>query len=295
MGAIELEEYQQQIEKIKAEARELTAGLDRIAVQLASGPDQWSIEECLSHLTMVGQWELRAIEEAVERGRAAGSPGRGPFSYGPIERFIVDMTRPPVRTKLPAPKRFVPLHGQPVTAIMPTFLHVQNMFQLQMQRAEGLDLARVKVADTDLAISADEPGRHVCAGGGARTAASGTGAAGARKAAIAPEAAMITDLVQIRHAGREEARGKHALSQVHEVALRPDPAPHRAGYRGADRLHRLRQLLQGGDRPAFRTRYRAAGAPPANPARAVSRRVHRRERQRRAASSAATARRAACS
>ena len=33
-----------------------------------------------------------------------------------------------------------------MTAIMPTFLHVQSMFQLQMQRAEGLDLARVKVA-----------------------------------------------------------------------------------------------------------------------------------------------------
>ena len=47
---------------------------------------------------------------------------------------------------MPALKRFVPLHGQPLTAIMPTFLHVQNMFQLQMQRADGLDLARVKVA-----------------------------------------------------------------------------------------------------------------------------------------------------
>jgi hypothetical protein len=146
VGAIELEEYQQQNENIKAEARQLTSGLTESQFNWRPAPDQWSIEECLSHLTMVGQWELRAIEDAVERGRAAGITGAGPFSYGPIERFILDMTRPPVRTKLPAPKRFVPLHGQPVTAIMPTFLHVQNMFQLQMQRSEGLDLARVKVA-----------------------------------------------------------------------------------------------------------------------------------------------------
>jgi hypothetical protein len=144
--ANELSAYQSQIDLIKAEAQELTAGLTEPQFNWRPAPGQWSIEECLAHLTMVGQWELRAIEDAVERARAAGITGQGPFSYGPVDRFIVDMTRPPVRTKLPAPKRFVPLHNQPVTAIMPTFLHLQSMFQLQMQRADGLDLARVKVA-----------------------------------------------------------------------------------------------------------------------------------------------------
>jgi hypothetical protein len=146
VGAKELESYQQEIESIKNEARELTQGLNESQFNWRPAPDQWSIEECLSHLTMVGQWELRAIEEAVERGREGGVTGTGPFRYGPLDRFIVDMTRPPVRTKLPAPKRFVPLHGQPVTAILPTFLHVQSMFQLQMERAAGLDLSRVKVS-----------------------------------------------------------------------------------------------------------------------------------------------------
>jgi len=146
VGTRELTEYRQQIERIKAEARELTEGLDEARFNWRPAPEEWSIEECLSHLTMVGQWELRAIEEAVEHGRERGLTAAGPFSYGPVERFIIDMTRPPVRTKLPAPRRFVPLHGQPVTAILPTFLHVQSQFQLQMERAEGLDLARIKVA-----------------------------------------------------------------------------------------------------------------------------------------------------
>jgi hypothetical protein len=56
------------------------------------------------------------------------------------------MTQPPVRQKMPAPSRFVPLHGQPVTAVLPTFLHVQSQFILQIDRAAGLDLKRVKVA-----------------------------------------------------------------------------------------------------------------------------------------------------
>ncbi len=146
MGSSELDQYQEQIEKIKADAGELTRGLNESQFNWRPAPEQWSIEECLAHLTMVGQWELRAIEQAIDRGRASGLTGSGPFSYGAIDRFIVDMTLPPVRTQLPTPKRFIPLHGQPLTAIMPTFLHVQSMFQLQMGRAEGLDLARVKVA-----------------------------------------------------------------------------------------------------------------------------------------------------
>jgi hypothetical protein len=44
-----------------------------------------------------------------------------------------------------APRRFQPLHNQPVTAILPTFDHVQRMFILQIERADGLDLRRVKV------------------------------------------------------------------------------------------------------------------------------------------------------
>jgi hypothetical protein len=46
---------------------------------------------------------------------------------------------------MPAPKRFTPVHGQPVTAILPTFLHLQRQLVIQADRAEGLDLARVKV------------------------------------------------------------------------------------------------------------------------------------------------------
>jgi len=47
---------------------------------------------------------------------------------------------------LPAPRRFRPLHGQPITGVLPTFLHVQSRFIRQLERADGLDLRRVKVA-----------------------------------------------------------------------------------------------------------------------------------------------------
>jgi DinB superfamily len=142
----ELEEYHLQFERIASEAEELTAGLTEARFNWRPTPDQWSIEECLAHLTAVGQVAVQAVEAAVDAARARGITGTGPFEYPAWERFLLRETEPPVRHPLPAPKRFVPLHGQPVTGILPTFLHVQRQFTIQIEKADGLDLRRVKVA-----------------------------------------------------------------------------------------------------------------------------------------------------
>ena len=141
----ELEQYCQQFEAIASEAQELAGGLTEAQFNWRPAPEQWSIEECLSHLTMVGQLELRAIEAAIDSAKARGITGSGVFEYPAWERFILRETEPPVRHAMPAPKRFTPLHGQPVTGILPTFLHVQRHFGIQIERADGLDLRRVKV------------------------------------------------------------------------------------------------------------------------------------------------------
>src|SRR5580765_4421642 len=141
----QLEEYRQQFERIASESKELTKGLTEAQFNWRPAPDQWSIEECLAHLTAVGLVEVEAIEKAVNEAKSKGITGTGPFEYPVWERFILRETEPPVRHPMPAPKRFVPVHGQPITGILPTFLHVQRMFTLQIERAEGLDLRRVKV------------------------------------------------------------------------------------------------------------------------------------------------------
>lgn len=141
----QLEEYRQQFERIASEAKELAAGLTEAQFNWRPTPEQWSIEECLAHLTSVGQVEVDAIEKSVGEAKAKGLTGSGPFEYPIWERFILRETEPPVRHAMPASKRFVPIHGQPVTGILPTFLHVQRQFTLQIERADGLDLRRVKV------------------------------------------------------------------------------------------------------------------------------------------------------
>jgi len=141
----DLEPCRQAFEEVRAEAAKLTAGLNEAQFNWRPSAGEWSIEECLGHLTIVGTWEVRAIERAIEDARARGLTGEGPFRYGWLDRWIVRMTEPPVRRKVRSPRQFVPVHEQPITAVMPTFLHVQSMFLLQIERARGLDLARVRV------------------------------------------------------------------------------------------------------------------------------------------------------
>jgi len=141
----ELEAYHQQFEQITKDAADLVEGLTEEEFNWRPAAGAWSIEECLSHLTMVGHAELANIEQAIDQGRARGRTGTPPFEYPALERLILRETEPPVRHTLPAPKRFTPLHNQPLTAVMPTFNHVQSMFLRQIERSDGLDLRRVKV------------------------------------------------------------------------------------------------------------------------------------------------------
>ena len=141
----QLEDYRQQFEWIANEAKGLTAGLTEARFNWRPEPGAWSIEECLAHLTAVGTAEIETIERAVEQGRAKGLTGAGPFDIPAWERFILRETEPPVRHAIGSPGRFRPIHGQPVTGVLPTFLHLQRRFTIQIELADGLDLRRVKV------------------------------------------------------------------------------------------------------------------------------------------------------
>jgi len=145
MGVAELDDCHRQFEEIADRAQALTTGLSEKQFTWRPKPDAWSIQECLAHLVMVGQTEVRLVEAAIANARSRGITGNGPFRYGWLERTILRQTEPPTRRRFASPRRFRPVHGQPVTAILPTFLHVQRQFAALAEQAKGLDLARVKV------------------------------------------------------------------------------------------------------------------------------------------------------
>jgi hypothetical protein len=146
MGAPELEEYRKQFQNIVDQAKVLTGGLTETQFNWRPGTSEWSIEECLGHLLIVGQNQIKLLDSAIQSAKTKGITGTGPFQYGFLARTILRQTEPPVRRKFSSPRRFQAVHGQPVTAILPTFLHLQSQFIRMVEQSEGLDLARVKVA-----------------------------------------------------------------------------------------------------------------------------------------------------
>jgi len=127
------------------DAEAVVAGLNEEEFNWRPAIGEWSVEECLAHLTMVGNVELGHIEEAIDRARQRGLTSNARFELSAIERFVLRETEPPLRHTFSAPRWFVPVHNQPLTGVMPTFFHVQRMFILQIERADGLDLRRIKV------------------------------------------------------------------------------------------------------------------------------------------------------
>ena len=141
----QLDDYRQQFERVATEAKELTAGLTEAQFNWRPAAGEWSIEECLAHLTAVGTVQIEKIERAVDQARAKGLTGTGPFEIPAWERFTLREAEPPVRHAMPSPGRFRPIHGEPITGILPTFLQLQRQYTIQIERADGLDLRRVKV------------------------------------------------------------------------------------------------------------------------------------------------------
>jgi DinB superfamily len=142
----ELISYREQFQRIIDESSALVQGLSEEEFNWRPGAGQWSIEECMAHLVMVGNVELDYIEKAIEEGKNRGLNGAGPFHYSALERYVLRETEPPLRRARQTPRRFTPLHNQPLTGVMPTFFHVQRRFIQQIERADGLDLKRVKVS-----------------------------------------------------------------------------------------------------------------------------------------------------
>jgi len=140
-----LAELDRQFAAAKAVASELADGLQEAQFNWRPDAQSWSIAECLLHLNMVGDRCVHMLEPALAEARARGRLAEGPFGYGWLGKWIIAHTEPPSKHKYKAPRAFTPAYGQPITAVLPTFRHLQEQLSRQLEQASGLDLARIKL------------------------------------------------------------------------------------------------------------------------------------------------------
>ncbi len=148
----ELAELSRQFTAARDDATELLNGLNETQFNWRPSPRDWSIAECLLHLNIVGDRWVHILEPVLTEARAHGPRSQGPFAFSGLGKRILARTEPPAKHKSKAPRTFTPADGQPITAVLPTFHHLQGQLALQLEQASGLDLARIKVPTPEMRL-----------------------------------------------------------------------------------------------------------------------------------------------
>ena len=139
----ELEERRRDYLAAAAEARERFGALTEAQLAWRPEPGRWSVAECLDHLHATGEEVLARVDAAIERGWARGTTGSPPFRHGWLGPWFVRANAPGGR-RVSAPRVFRPREGRPPVGALDDFLALQDELAAALERANGLDLARVR-------------------------------------------------------------------------------------------------------------------------------------------------------
>ena len=131
----------------------LVQGLSPAQANWRPAPDRWSIAQCMDHLNTTTGLLIAPLNAAVLTARSKGVLASGPFRYGFIARWFLKSLAPRGSRPVPAPKLYRPSSSHlECTAIVSRFQDVQQAFIAVTESADGLDLARIRIASPALAL-----------------------------------------------------------------------------------------------------------------------------------------------
>jgi hypothetical protein len=138
--------FRQQFEQLSADADALVGPLTDAQFNWRPVPAAWSVAQCIDHLNVTARLYLPRLDEGIAEGIRRGMYGEEPFSYNWIGRIFTAIMEPPARIKVKAPASFQPPPDRARQEVMAAFRAYQVQFVDRLRQANGLDLARVKVA-----------------------------------------------------------------------------------------------------------------------------------------------------
>ncbi len=141
----QLAEIVTQLGQASRRAEALFEGLNIDQMRQPPGPDQWSVAECLAHLSLTTETYLPALDAAYEKAREDGLFGEGPFGMDIMGRMLRWFLEPPPKFRFKTTAEFQPLKAEPVGGVLPTFLRLQASLLASIQQANGLALDKIKI------------------------------------------------------------------------------------------------------------------------------------------------------
>ena len=141
----ELSEYRRQLRDARSDAEKLVDGLTDAQFNWRPAPGRWSIAECLDHLNN-GWRVLPKLDHKIAAAAEQGIRGEGPYRHPLLGRLYVRFVEPPPRVRVRAPKAYVPTPDQPLAAVAPRFLELQDEIIRRVIAADGLDLGEIRMS-----------------------------------------------------------------------------------------------------------------------------------------------------
>lgn len=139
-------ELRRALDEQSGELSSLFHTLDDAVLARRPPSGKWSPVEHVDHLIKVNQGYLRALDQALGRGRAAGKTGTGPFKGSVVGRFFARSMEPPVKRRMKTMKAMLPDHDLAVEPTLAVFLDHQASLREILATAEGLDLDAIRMS-----------------------------------------------------------------------------------------------------------------------------------------------------
>jgi DinB superfamily len=104
------------------------------------------VAQCLDHLNSAAREYLPMMDEGIADAIRRGLYAAGPYAYNWIGRTMVWIFQPTTRIRSRTPKAFLPPSSRPRHDIVAAFRAYQVQYIDRLRQANGLDLARARVA-----------------------------------------------------------------------------------------------------------------------------------------------------
>ncbi len=135
-----------EIEANVSHLESITHGLTREQLNWRPEPGRWSVGECVQHLNLTNVMDLAELQKAVEKGRAQGPKGEGPFTYGFLANKLVSMVEPPIKRRFKAPKTLIPATNLDPEQTVAEYRKIARQWRDLVTSASGLHLQKLKVS-----------------------------------------------------------------------------------------------------------------------------------------------------
>jgi hypothetical protein len=133
-------------EKNNDTARALTSGLTAAQINWKPSAEQWSIAQCLEHLTVATN-EFEKYFQAALEGARKKRPAKSPPPYKPsmVGGWLAKHVSPEAPRKLTAPKVFRPADSSNIQGSLEMFVDQQGKFLDFVRQCEGVDYNKARL------------------------------------------------------------------------------------------------------------------------------------------------------